>query len=104
MTAEWFLVLTHHAAPSLLDRFRGLRGRSFSLFQPALRRIEALGAGLGFARTSGRCALCHLETLPYSAAGFWTLGFAFLITPGLSLAKRGWPYSALAKDSTCIWS
>src|ERR1035437_3545619 len=28
----------------------------------------------------------------------------FLITRALSLAKRGWPLSALAKDSACIWS
>ena len=29
MTAEWFLVLTHHAPSSLLDLFCGFRDRSF---------------------------------------------------------------------------
>src|ERR1019366_8301562 len=31
MTAKWFPVQAHHAAPGFLDRFRGVRGRSFWL-------------------------------------------------------------------------
>ena len=65
MTAERFLIRSNHAAPGLVDSFRGLRRSSFGCSNRHSAG-EAPGARLGFARTSSdRCALRHLETLPY---------------------------------------
>src|SRR3954451_6844366 len=69
MTAQWLLVQTHHTAPNLLNGFCSFCGGAFWLFQPALCRLEALGAGLSSARaSSSRCAFWHRRDFIVSAA------------------------------------
>src|SRR5690348_1402643 len=72
MSAERFLVNSHHVAASFFNHVSGLSRGSFRSLQPGFPRSQTFCAGLGFARTpSRRCTLNHRNDSTVARASFY---------------------------------